>query len=132
MKVLHKISVKNCKTCHILEKNDKKVSNIDRPTILYVFIPMQKLMTFFLLVFTFCNPINTQLAIFLLLCQSHIFLSISSSFPKNSFNFCSLLKYYKKPAFYQILYAFTKKSRFQFFFQKNARQPDRHENYHIL
>jgi len=131
MKVLHKISVKNCKKCHILEKNDKKVAKIDRPTFLCYYF-RTKTHDLFLLVFTFCNPISTQLAIFLLLCQSHIFLSISSSFPKNSFNFCSLLKYYKKPAFYQILYAFTKKSRFQFFFQKNARQPDRHENYHIL
>ena len=98
MKVLHKKLVKNCKKCHILEKNDKKVAKIDRPTFLCFYFHT-KTHDLFLLVFTFCYPISTQLAIFPLLCQSHISLSISSSFPKNSFNFCSLLKYYKKPSF---------------------------------
>ena len=120
MKVLHKISVKNCKKCHILEKNDKKVSKIDRPTFLYVFISMQKLMTFFLLVFTFCNPINTQLAIFLLLCQSHIFLSISSSFPKKLIQFLFVTKILQKTSFLPDFIRIHQKIQIPIFFSKKC------------
>ena len=131
MKVLHKNQSKIVKSAIFQRKMTRKLPK-SIGLHFYVIISVQKLMTFFCSCSLFVIPLvhNSQSSFCYV---NHTFFFQSRLlFQKTLFNFCSLLKYYKKPAFYQILYAFTKKSRFQFFFQKNARQPDRHENYHIL